>query len=978
MKILVVLLLQLCTVYSAKYLVYNVKFSRSHTIYMNRIADTLAKHGHEVPIYSEEFNDTGTKFAKTINRELSFPIDFDQAFMHEFVWSKETIQESTKAFTVGIKMFYEMFAKNCKDQLQDTKMIERLRKENFDLMIMEYFDPCSIAIKEKVGIKKHIAIYSMPMPQLANLILGLPSSLSFVPDLYASQTPRMVIYIGGLIGLNDKKANKLPENLEKVYQKASKGVVFMSFGTVAPSYVMPADYKKAFLEAFAEFPDYEFLWKYEKPEHKVAGNHSNVHDLAWFPQRDILLHPKTKLFISHAGQNSLSEASYSGQPILCIPLFADQFRNAQTAKWHGYGEMLDKTNLTKEAIVEGIRKIISNDNYRQRAKDMSKILNSKPVPAEEIFIKNVEFATQFDLHKQLDMYGRNLSTIEYYNIDVVFSFFAVVFISLYIFYRLVKLIVWCLYVVYNPIYAPSHVTFADKIAKTLRQAGHTVIQINSVQTMNFDPKKLDHPDNWIRWPKTIEVKDEIPSRLAKEMWEQDGLSLKELFKQFHDVGSHHARHCEDQLQDEEYLQRLREEQFDLAITEFYDICGTGIFEKIGVKKYIAFTPFPMMLYLLEALGLPLGSSFVPDLSTVSGPDMSFSMRVRNFGSSWLVGSVNKWSLSGYTEKVIQKYVNPNFDATERIAEASYYFVNSDAILDFNRPISDKYIHIGGLGISDTSNKPLDATFQQIMDSSKNGVILVSFGTIALSHEIPQRIKQIFLDAFVHFPNYTFLWKYEKPEHRISSNYSNVVEATYGSRNATYLVSNVFDTTLTTSYISAHPKLMGFLTHGGLNSIMESAYGGVPVISIGLFGDQQRNAKMAEYRGFGIYLDKTNLTKDSLIENLRELIENNKYRQKAKEIAQMLKEKPLQAEELVVKYTEYATKFDVHKYLDLPGRHMSFIKLSQSGCNCFFHVHCSAYAINCYWRPLCTFKGGRLCLQAFVWETRLQIASCQKK
>lgn len=48
MKILVVLLLQLCTVYSAKYLVYNVKFSRSHTIYMNRIADTLAKHGHEV------------------------------------------------------------------------------------------------------------------------------------------------------------------------------------------------------------------------------------------------------------------------------------------------------------------------------------------------------------------------------------------------------------------------------------------------------------------------------------------------------------------------------------------------------------------------------------------------------------------------------------------------------------------------------------------------------------------------------------------------------------------------------------------------------------------------------------------------------------------------------------------------------------------------------------------------------------------
>jgi hypothetical protein len=48
MKFLFVLLLQFCCVGGAKYLVYNAKYTRSHTIYMDRIAETLAKHGHEV------------------------------------------------------------------------------------------------------------------------------------------------------------------------------------------------------------------------------------------------------------------------------------------------------------------------------------------------------------------------------------------------------------------------------------------------------------------------------------------------------------------------------------------------------------------------------------------------------------------------------------------------------------------------------------------------------------------------------------------------------------------------------------------------------------------------------------------------------------------------------------------------------------------------------------------------------------------
>lgn len=65
---------------------------------------------------------------------------------------------------------------------------------------------------------------------------------------------------------------------------------------------MPPEYKQAFLEAFSAFPDYKFLWKYEKPDHQVAKNYSNVIDMPWFPQPDLLSsyffldHFKSKLF----------------------------------------------------------------------------------------------------------------------------------------------------------------------------------------------------------------------------------------------------------------------------------------------------------------------------------------------------------------------------------------------------------------------------------------------------------------------------------------------------------------------------------------------------------------------------------------------------------------------------------------------------------------------------------------------------------
>jgi hypothetical protein len=74
---------------------------------------------------------------------------------------------------------------------------------------------------------------------------------------------------------------------------------------------------------------------------------------------------------------------------------------------------------------------------------MKEILSSKPFQAEDLFIKNVEFATKYNLHEHLDMYGRHLSTIEYYNVDVFGIVILATLIAIYLVYRLIRLLISC-------------------------------------------------------------------------------------------------------------------------------------------------------------------------------------------------------------------------------------------------------------------------------------------------------------------------------------------------------------------------------------------------------------------------------------------------------------------------------------------------------------------------------------------------------
>ena len=79
-----------------------------------------------------------------------------------------------------------------------------------------------------------------------------------------------------------------------------------------------------------------------------------------------------------------------------------------------------------------------------------------------------------------------------------------------------------------------------------------------------------------------------------------------------------------------------------------------------------------------------------------------------------------------------------------------------------------------------------------------------------------------------------------------------------------------------SDLLAHKNIRAFVSHVGHNSLYESAYHGVPVVAVPLFGDQPANAKKAEHYGFGVTVDYRNTDAQEVYEAIHNVVTKPRY------------------------------------------------------------------------------------------------------
>lgn len=95
----------------------------------------------------------------------------------------------------------------------------------------------------------------------------------------------------------------------------------------------------------------------------------------YLPQRKIL--PLVDLVLTHGGNNTFTETFSEGKPMLVLPLFGDQFDNAQRLTELGYGDRVDPYNFTEEELLAKIDRLLFSQEVHQKLwKASERILDS--------------------------------------------------------------------------------------------------------------------------------------------------------------------------------------------------------------------------------------------------------------------------------------------------------------------------------------------------------------------------------------------------------------------------------------------------------------------------------------------------------------------------------------------------------------------------------------------------------------------------
>ncbi len=103
--------------------------------------------------------------------------------------------------------------------------------------------------------------------------------------------------------------NPLPSDIKEFIESAKHGVIYFSLGgNVKPS-KMSLQKKKDILNALKNLKE-KIIWKWDE---KLDVDEDKIMVRNWFPQNDILAHPNVKLFITHGGLLSCTEAIVKGE-----------------------------------------------------------------------------------------------------------------------------------------------------------------------------------------------------------------------------------------------------------------------------------------------------------------------------------------------------------------------------------------------------------------------------------------------------------------------------------------------------------------------------------------------------------------------------------------------------------------------------------------------------------------------------------------
>jgi MGT family glycosyltransferase len=112
------------------------------------------------------------------------------------------------------------------------------------------------------------------------------------------------------------------------------------------------------------------------PQHDQIELPDNMVGEEFLPQTSIL--PQVDLVITHGGNNTVTESLRFGRPMVLLPLFWDQYDNAQRMHETGFGIRLDTYRHAPEELAQAVERLLADGSLHDRLAALSARLAATP------------------------------------------------------------------------------------------------------------------------------------------------------------------------------------------------------------------------------------------------------------------------------------------------------------------------------------------------------------------------------------------------------------------------------------------------------------------------------------------------------------------------------------------------------------------------------------------------------------------------
>ncbi|MCF6467096.1 glycosyltransferase [Nonomuraea sp. MG754425] len=157
----------------------------------------------------------------------------------------------------------------------------------------------------------------------------------------------------------DSSVRETDEDFTLPFERNDGALVYFSLGSLGSSDVA---LMQRVIDVLATTPNQYIVSK--GPLHEEIKLADNMWGAEFLPQTKII--PLCDLVITHGGNNTTTEALHFGKPMILLPLFWDQYDNAQRVDELGYGVRLSTYTFTDEELTGAVARLLGDTELRAR------------------------------------------------------------------------------------------------------------------------------------------------------------------------------------------------------------------------------------------------------------------------------------------------------------------------------------------------------------------------------------------------------------------------------------------------------------------------------------------------------------------------------------------------------------------------------------------------------------------------------------